>query len=413
MSDAVALSTPLHLGCGTTVKNRLLKSAMSEQLGDRNHDPTPELPVLYRAWARGGIGISVTGNVMVDRGALGEPGNVVLDERSDLASFEAWAEAGRSDGCELWMQLNHPGKQIPSFLAKQPVAPSAVPLELGMRSAFNPPRALEEEEILGIIAKFAMGADLAKKTGFSGVQIHCAHGYLLNQFLSPRHNRREDRWGGGLDNRMRMLLEVYRAMRAKVGDSFPVSVKLNSSDFRDGGFSPEDSRQLALTLQDEGLDLLEISGGTYENPAMTGQGVSSARAEGEAYFLQYAEGLREVLTMPLAVTGGFRSGSAMKTALESGACDVIGLARPMAVEPDLPDRLLADAGYRVELKRPSTGIRFLNRLVMLDITWYEHQLWRLGKGKAAKADLNSMGVVARTFWHLGRHAFKRRRARKT
>ncbi|MCP4117221.1 MAG: NADH:flavin oxidoreductase/NADH oxidase family protein [Desulfobacteraceae bacterium] len=409
MNQTDIISTPLELARGSVVKNRLFKSAMSEQLGDREHNPEKELVKLYETWAEGGIGISVTGNVMVDRRALGEPGNVVLDEESDLSGFEAWAEAGTRNGTQLWMQLNHPGKQSPSFLTKEPVAPSAVPLTGALKSAFSPPRELAEAEIHGIIAKFAQSAVLAKKTGFSGVQIHCAHGYLLSQFLSPWHNRREDEWGGTPEKRMRFLVAVYRAIREKVGDDYPVGLKMNSADFRNGGFSVEESMNVALAMQEEGIDLIEISGGTYENPSMTGHATGSS--DREAYFIEYADAIRKKLTVPLVVTGGFRSGPAMEAALTSGVTDMIGLARPLAVEPDLPNRLMLDPACVSHLKRPGTGIKALDRLAMLDITWYEFQLYRIGQGKKANPDLSAWKAVLQTFWRMGAHAFKQRRVK--
>ncbi|MCC4821109.1 NADH oxidase, partial [Vibrio lentus] len=153
-----------------------------------------------------------------DRGALGEPKNVVLDEHSDLSVFREWAKAGTQNGSQIWMQLNHPGKQIPKFLCDSPVAPSAISLERGLEKGFNTPRALTETEIIAIIDKFALSAKLAKQAGFTGVQIHGAHGYLVSQFLSSRHNQRQDKWGGSLENRLRFVFEVYRAIRKEVGD---------------------------------------------------------------------------------------------------------------------------------------------------------------------------------------------------
>ena len=405
----ITLSTFLNLKNGVRIKNRFYKAAMSEQLGDKNHNPRSELVNLYQTWSEGGVGLLVTGNVMVDRDFLGEPKNVVLDEQSELDPFRGWAEAGSNNDTQVWMQLNHPGKQIPNFLSKTPVAPSAVPLETRINSIFNTPRALTDKEILDIIEKFALSAELAKQVGFSGIQIHCAHGYLLNQFLSPWHNRRQDDWGGSLENRMRMLVEVYRAVRQKVGDNFPIGLKLNSADFKSGGFTTEESRRVALQMQDEGIDLLEISGGTYENPTMTGEGASSNGRE--AYFIDYADMIRKDLTVPLVVTGGFRSGKAMREALLSGVTDMIGLARPLAVEPDLPRKILADPDHVSTFRRPSTCLSILDYAAMLDLTWYEQQLYRIGKGKKADPKLGAWRTVFQTFWRTGATAFKQRRAR--
>lgn len=413
MKEKITLSTPLKLENGVEIKNRLFKAAMSEQLADNNQNPGPEIFQLYQTWAEGGIGISITGNVMVDRTALGEPKNVVLDAQSDLDLFRAWAEAASGNNTHVWMQLNHPGKQSPNFLSKTPVAPSAVPLEVDIKSVFNMPRALEEHEILELIAKFAFSAGMAKKAGFTGVQIHCAHGYLLNQFLSPLHNKREDDWGGSLENRMRMLVEVFRAIRKEVSDDFPVCVKLNSADFRAGGFTFEESREVALRMQDEGVDLLEISGGTYENPAMTGEGADLKVNENEAYFIEYANTLHKELKIPIVVTGGFRSCRAMNEALASGATDMIGLARPLAVEPDLANKLISQPDYVSEVRRPSTGIILLDYAVMLDITWFEMQLYLIGKGKPTNPKMGAWRTVFKTFWRSGAHVFKQRRANPT
>jgi 2,4-dienoyl-CoA reductase-like NADH-dependent reductase (Old Yellow Enzyme family) len=410
VTAAIEFATPLKLPCGVEIKNRFFKSAMSEQLGDRAHDPTPKLARLYRTWADGGIGLSVTGNVMVDRSALGEPHNVVLDERSARAPFLAWAQAGRSHGAHLFMQLNHPGKQAPNFLSKEPVAPSPIPLGNGLERGFNRPRALTEAEIWAIVERFAQCARLARDTGFTGVQIHGAHGYLVSQFLSPWHNQRTDDWGGSPDKRRRFMLEVYGAIRSAVGPQFPVTIKLNSADFQRGGFTEEESMAAVDALAAAGIDLIEISGGNYESPAMTGFKQKASTQEREAYFLEYAEKVRARVRVPLVVTGGFRSGAAMRRALQSGATDFIGMARPLAVAPDFPNQLLRDPDAALQLKRPSTGWKLVDRLSMLDITWYESQLDRLGRGKPARADLNAWGAVAQTLTRAGAYAFRARRA---
>jgi 2,4-dienoyl-CoA reductase-like NADH-dependent reductase (Old Yellow Enzyme family) len=239
--DHPSFATPLDLPCGARIKNRFLKSAMSEQLGDVRHDATPGLATLYRTWAEGGVGLQVTGNVMVDRTALGEPLNVALDDASDRGALARWAEAGRSGGAHCWVQLNHPGRQSPAFLSPHPVAPSAVPLAGSLRAAFRTPRALTGEEIRAVVERFAHAAALAKDAGFTGVQIHGAHGYLVSQFLSPRVNQRADGWGGSPEKRRRFVLEVYCAIRARVGPRFPVGIKLNSADFQSGGFDEAES----------------------------------------------------------------------------------------------------------------------------------------------------------------------------
>lgn len=410
MTDPIQLNTPLVLNTGTSLKNRIFKSAMSEQLADRDNAPTPQLIQLYRTWASGGTGLLLTGNVMIDRSALGEPKNVVLDERSDATLFKRWAEAGTQNDAQLWMQLNHPGKQTPSLLSKEPVAPSAIPLGSGLEKAFNCPRELTSEEIEALIQRFAYAADKARQWGFTGVQIHAAHGYLVNQFLSPHHNRREDQWGGSLENRMRFLREIYKAIRAATADEFPIGVKLNSADFQRGGFTEEESMQVIQTLQADGINLIEVSGGNYENPSMTGVNAKASTLQREAYFLDYAEKAKHTLDIPLVVTGGFRSAAAMNEALAAGSTDMIGIARPLAVEPDMANKLLSNPAYKLELKKLTTGIATLDFAAMLDVTWYEHQLARIGAGKATKPDMSAWVSALKTMAAMGRHAFQRRRA---
>jgi 2,4-dienoyl-CoA reductase-like NADH-dependent reductase (Old Yellow Enzyme family) len=410
MDPEVTFASPLELPCGVRVKNRFLKSAMSEQLGDRRHDPIPGLCTLYRTWAQGGVGVQVTGNVMIDGTAMGEPNNVVLDDRSDLAAFARWAEAGRKNDTQHWMQLKQPGRQVPSFLSKEPVAPSAIALGGSLKKAFNTPRALREEEIHAIIERFAHAAELAKQAGFTGVQIHGAHGYLVNQFLSPLQNVRTDGWGGSAENRRRFVLAVYDAIRARVGASYPVSIKLNSADFQRGGFSEDESMEVFDALVARGIDLIEVSGGNYEAPVMAGVGAKESTRAREAYFLEYAEKVRSRARVPLAVTGGFRTGRAMREALQRGVTDMIGLARPLAMCPDFPDRLLKNPDEELVLPPPRTGIKLVDRLSMLDVTYYEAQLARMAAGKNPRDDLSPWSAVFQTLGRVGVHAFRPRRA---
>ena len=411
------IANHFNLENGAQIKNRLFKSAMSEQLGDKHHNPKKGLAKLYGRWAKGGIGLAITGNVMIDRNALGEPKNVVLDEQSDLSEFKRWASAGKQNNTHIWPQLNHPGKQIPSFLNDEPVAPSAISLERGLEKAFSQPRALTEQEILDIIAKFALSAKLAKQAGFTGVQIHGAHGYLVSQFLSSRHNQRTDSWGGSLENRMRFVLEVYKAIRNEVGNDFPIGIKLNSADFMKGGFTEEESMQVVQALSAAGIDLIEISGGTYESPSMMGannkskpQTQKESTIKREAYFLDYMEKIRKLVSTPLVVTGGFRSGAAMNHAVGSGATDFVGIARTMVVDPEFPNKLIADNNHAMPLIVPTTGKPALDKAAMVGLVWYEHQMWRIAKGKDPKPNLSAMGVVLKTMLSAGLYSFKKRRA---
>ncbi|MCG7550586.1 NADH:flavin oxidoreductase/NADH oxidase family protein [Pseudoalteromonas sp. Of7M-16] len=348
------------------VKNRIFKSAMSEQLGDKNHNPTDKLVTLYRLWAAGDIGISVSGNIMIDRAALSGARDVVLDQHSDLDSFRRWTAAGSENNTHFWAQINHPGKQIISQLCAQPVAPSVVPLGNGLARHFNLPRALTDEEILALIDKFASCAARCKQVGFGGVQIHAAHGYLISQFLSPLHNIRTDRWGGSLQNRMRFLVATYESIRLAVGPDYPVAIKLNSADFQRGGFSEAESMQVAKMLDEMGIDQIEISGGTYENPVMMGNMKESTRAR-ESYFLEYAKQIRTQVNTALVVTGGFRSATGMRACLQSGAADFVGVARALAIDPKFATQVLCDTQSGLTLPRDPQGEH-------MSIAWYESKI---------------------------------------
>lgn len=369
------LMQPLELPCGVTVKNRFFKAPMSEAMGAKDLGPTPELSKLYHRWALGGTGVLVTGNVMVDPRHMGEPGNVVVEDERHLSDLKQWATAGTANGAHLWMQLNHPGLQSPRSVNSSPVAPSAVKPPEGLEGAFAAPRALTLDEIDEIKQRFVTSATIAKKAGFSGVEVHAAHGYLLSQFLSPATNRRTDAYGGSLDNRMRLLVEIVQSVREAVGTSFPIGVKLNSSDGDQSGFSEEDSLQVAARLSQLGVDVLDISGGTYSQPMMqTGSGV---------FFADYARRLAEVVHTPVALTGGFRTPEQMAEALTSGMSDLVGIGRPLVVNPELPNEIEAGHVRPVTLPRVTTGCSQLDRKlqgVMVN-TWYELQLRRIAQGR--------------------------------
>jgi 2,4-dienoyl-CoA reductase-like NADH-dependent reductase (Old Yellow Enzyme family) len=336
------LAQPFVLPCGAVLPNRICKAAMTEGIGDHYLRATAKHENLYRQWSEGGAGLLITGNVMIDRHVLERPGNVAIDvTHPPSVSIEAkaalsrWAKAATSAGNHCWMQISHAGRQSPRYVTRTPLAPSEVQLDL--LGNYGKPRALHETEILDFIQRFAKVAVIAKETGFTGVQIHAAHGYLISAFLSPITNQRKDKWGGTLENRAQFLLEIMRAVRKAVGTDFPVGIKLNSDDFRKGGFSHADCLEVVQLLNTEGVDLLEISGGNYEQPRLLGV---SGRAEDavavrpstrirEAYFLEYAEAIKAIAKMPLMVTGGFRSRTGMEAALNSKVCDVIGIARPL------------------------------------------------------------------------------------
>ncbi|HBH89514.1 NADH:flavin oxidoreductase/NADH oxidase family protein [Ponticaulis sp.] len=334
----MALFSKLVLPNGNEIKNRIGKGAMEENMADSDQGPSDQLYRLYDSWAKGGTGLIISGNVMVDGRAMTGPGGVVLENDRNLEKFRRWADIGTQNGAQFWMQINHPGRQMPGSLGQQAIAPSAVGLDLGAQSGrFPPPRAMTPEDIADIKECFTNTALLAETAGFSGVQIHAAHGYLLSQFLSPLVNKREDEWGGALENRARLLLDIVKSIRAAVRPDFAVTVKINSADFQRGGFSEDDARQVVEWLNPLGVDLIELSGGSYEAPAMMGTARDDRTLAREAYFLEFATEIRKVANMPIMVTGGIRRIEVANAVIESGV-DMAGIATAIAICPDLPNR---------------------------------------------------------------------------
>jgi 2,4-dienoyl-CoA reductase-like NADH-dependent reductase (Old Yellow Enzyme family) len=383
-----ALSKPLTLRSGITLANRLAKAATSEHLADRRGAPTNQLVTAYRALAHSGAGLLISGNVMVDGAALEAPRNVVIEDGRHVGQLRRWATVTEGTDAKFILQLSHPGRQtmrgnVLPGRRQDVVGPSEVPLAMGGNRLFRAPRALSDTEITEIIGRFARAARIAANAGFDGVQIHSAHGYLFNQFLSPLVNQRTDRWGGSLENRMRLLVETVREIRATTPAQFLIAVKLNSADFQRGGFDAYDSLTVAHALEQEGIDLLEISGGTYESTAMvTGTPQRESTRAREAYFLEFAERFSQELSVPVMLTGGFRTRQAMNDALDSGAVDVVGLARPITYEPDLPHRLL-DGTAEKSLVTPKTlGHKAVDDL--LNSAWHQQQIARMGRGRAVR-----------------------------
>ena len=391
------LAQPLKLPSGAVLPNRLCKAALTEGLADPMNRATDRHARLYRRWSEGGAGLVITGNVQVDRMHLERPGNVAVDNNGGLDELRVYAKAGQVAGNHLWMQINHAGRQTPGHVNRSPLAPSAVPLDIP-GDAHGHPREMTEEQILDVIRRFGHVASVARETGFSGVQVHSAHGYLLSQFLSPKSNRRTDAWGGPIENRARMLIEVVKSIRRATGDDFPVGVKLNSADFQQGGFSEEDCLDVVRMLNEVGVDLLEVSGGNYERPLMVASNSdevpgerASTRAR-EAYFLEYAARIRPVAKMPMMVTGGIRSRTTMEEALATGALDVIGLGRPLCVDPAAPVKLLNGVIDRFEAPEremklnpaelpPGTDAAMQSAIQLWGVQgWFCLQILRLGDG---------------------------------
>lgn len=407
-------SDPLELPCGLRLKNRFARSAMTEALADVRDAPNTAHQTLYKRWSGGGMAMQMTGNVMVDKRYLERPGNVVVQDESALDMLQDWAQAAQSGGSQIWMQISHPGRQCPIVVNTRPLSPSQEKLRiLGL---FGKPKAMTSTDIEDAIQRYATTAGIAKKAGFNGVQIHAAHGYLISQFLSPITNQRTDDWGGSLEKRARFLRKVYEAMRAAVGREFPIAVKLNSADFQKGGFTIEDSCKVARWLEQDGIDLIELSGGTYEQMSFVNGTEDKQRdstIKREAYFLEYAREVRQAVAVPLMVTGGFRSAAAMERAIVDDGIDMIGLARPLCVQPDAVSGILDGSLETIGIEedglvigRGRFGVNAKNWLINLintvsRVEYYAWQMNRMSRGLApeTKARNNAVGYF---LWYLNR-----------
>ncbi|MEV6253269.1 NADH:flavin oxidoreductase/NADH oxidase family protein [Nocardia sp. NPDC051911] len=377
---------PFTLPNGSVVANRLAKAAMEENMAASGQLPDESLFRLYRRWSRGGVGLIITGNVMVHAEALTGPGGVVLDAESPLEPFRRWAVAAKSGGARVWMQINHPGRQVRADMPGVAWAPSAIRVDVGKNSKrFADPVEMTPRQIEETVQRFAETARRAEAAGFDGVEIHAAHGYLLSQFLSPLTNRRADQWGGSLENRARLLLDIVRAVRAAVASGFAVAVKLNSADFQRGGFDADDAATVLAMLAPVGVDLVELSGGSYEAPAMTGQASDQRTRAREAYFLSLAEELAATSPLPLMLTGGVLRRPVAEEVL-AGGIDLVGMGSALAVDPDLPNRWRRDADAKVEL----APVEIKDKAVAsaASMARVRQQLRRLGAGRRARPGIN-------------------------
>lgn len=385
------IDKPFTLPCGAVLKNRLVKSAMTERISNKKFEPTAEHERLYSDWSDTGAGLLITGNVVIDRKHLESAGNVCFDDDKMLPKLKSWAAAGSKNDTHLWTQISHSGRQANKFSTGRPLAPSEVQLKkLGL---FGRPRAMSEQDIEKVIDGFINAARLAKEAGFTGIQIHSAHGYLLSQFLSGRTNVRKDQWGGTIENRSRLLKTIVQETRKVVGDNFPISVKLNSSDFQKGGFTEEESLEVVKMLDNEKVDLLEISGGTYEKLAFfllnnEGKEVKESTKKREAYFIDFAKKVRSVSKLPLLITGGFRSYDFCNEVLESGELDLIGMARPFVTNKDDISGFLKGEVRTLENLVLRTGIKQFEDSA--EGGFYARQIIRLSKGKKFKLNMSPL-----------------------
>lgn len=392
--------TPLTLPNGSILPNRLAKAAMEENMAESGQLPGLTLQRLYQSWADGGAGLIITGNVMIDGRAMTGPGGVVLEENTPLEPFRAWAKVARQNGAQVWMQINHPGRQVMASMGGNAWAPSAIPLALGKHSKlFAQPIAMSLKQIDEVIERFAATAYAAEQAGFTGVEIHAAHGYLISQFLSPLTNQRTDQWGGNLNNRARLLVEIVQRVRERVSPHFCVAVKLNSADFQRGGFSEDDAKQVIMLLNKLPVDLIELSGGSYESPAMQGQTADGRRLAREAYFLEFARELAAVASMPVMTTGGIARKSVAQQVLDSGVA-VVGIATAMAEVPDLP--LQWKAGH--EPHALPTPVTWKNQMMaaLARMALIKRRLHALGRARSKNVRYSPLFTLIVDQWRTSR-----------
>lgn len=382
--------TPLTLPCGAQLPNRLAKAAMEENMSDEGQIPGPDMLRLYQRWAEGGTGLLITGNVMVDGHAMTGPGGIVLEKESALAPFKAWADAAKKNDTHVWMQINHPGRQVYAAMGGDVLSPSNIPLDLGKHShLFGKPKAMTHKDIHQLIQHFVDTALKAEQAGFNGIQVHGAHGYLISQFLSPLTNKRHDEFGGPIENRMRLLLSIVQAIRAHVSPTFAVAVKINSADFQRGGFDADDAKTVILALNTLDVDLVELSGGSYESPAMQGNAAENTAKDGrtlqrEAYFLEFAKDIAQVATMPIMTTGGVRRLAIAENVLDNGI-DMVGMGTALAMNPTLPNDWKKNPSLSAHNPNVHWKDKTLSSIATMAVI--KRQLQRMGKG--LKPKLNS------------------------
>ncbi|MBU0596025.1 NADH:flavin oxidoreductase [Candidatus Bipolaricaulota bacterium] len=329
------LFSPASVG-SLALRNRLVRSATAEMLADDTGRPTEKLADLYRELARGGVGLIVSGHMFVHPGGKAHPQMTGIHDDDLIPDLQRLADAVHLEGGRIAAQINHAGRQTRSDDVEQPIGPSDEQVVPPGRGA----RAMTLDEIEATIDSYAQAARRAVEARFDAVQIHAAHGYLVSQFLSPLANRRNDEWGGNLENRTRFLDSVARACREAIGPNVPLLIKLGLRDEAPNGLDIEEGADVVSRLAGFGIDAVELSGGVAETAGfniLSGIEIGI----GEAYFRPWAKRAQPATDLPVILVGGFRSAAVMEEVLESGDAQFISMCRPFICEPDLPDRLAA------------------------------------------------------------------------
>jgi len=383
-----AVFTPFTLPSGLTLKNRVVKAAMEENLAEANQTPSQVLKNIYSEWAKGGCGLIITGNVMVDHLAMTGPGGLALEQQTDITAFAELARLAQQNDCKIVMQINHPGRQVFKNMGGKAFSASDIALDVGKHShLFAQPKAMTQSDINDVVTRFTQTALQAEKAGFNGVQIHAAHGYLLAQFLSPLTNKRDDKWGGSLENRARLLLEITKNVKAHCSESFSVSIKLNSADFQRGGFEPIDAQAVVNMLSALKVDFVELSGGSYEAPAMQGQAGDERTLAREAYFLEFAKAISEQSTIPIMTTGGISRLDVANKVISSGVA-LVGMATALAYQPNLVNCWQTQPTQNLLMPRVTFKDKTIAGLATMALV--KRQIRRVGQGKHVKANASAI-----------------------
>jgi 2,4-dienoyl-CoA reductase-like NADH-dependent reductase (Old Yellow Enzyme family) len=320
---------------GVTLGNRFVRSATWEGMCAKDGRPTAKLISCYRDLAAGNIGLIITGYAFVRPDGKQLPGKMGIHTNDFAADMRTLTEAVHNEGGKICIQLVHAGGQTTTEMAgRRPLAPSAVKVEQFPEE----PEAMTKKDIDEIVLAFGDGARRAKEYGFDAIQLHAAHGYLVNQFLSPLTNRRTDGYGGSVENRCRFLLEVYHCVRFEVGSDFPIFAKLNGSDNLEGGLDLSDAVYAARLLDKGEIDAIEVSGGTSASGEKNPVRINIDSPKREAYNLALAREIKKAVRCPIVVVGGFRSLEVINTVLAKDGIDYISMARPFIREPQLINR---------------------------------------------------------------------------
>ncbi|MDU8929295.1 oxidoreductase [Alisedimentitalea sp. MJ-SS2] len=374
---ATLLGRPLALPCGAQLKNRLIKAAMSDSLGDGEGNATDAQARLYERWAQGGAALSIIGEVQISPHFPEKPGNLVLGPDADMNALKSLTRRGAVNGAQIWPQLGHAGA-----LSHQPISHPKGPSPLNVDGLTC--EGMTRADIDALPAAYARAATMAKDAGFGGVQIHAGHGFLFSQFLSPLFNHRSDAYGGTVAGRFRVIGATIDAVRRAGGPAFPIGIRINATDKLVGGLTEEDALEVVHLLNKTSVDLIDISGGTY----FPGAASSSDGAASGPYFLDFAKRAKAITSIPIMLTGGFKTRDQAASAIRNGGADAIGLARPMVLNPSLAITWLGDSGGDPVFPRfsetPPGGVT----------AWYSMRLTALGHDTEDTFDLSLADALA-------------------